>query len=100
MENKSLFERLDASTGISALVDDIVDLHMKQVQIEIWRRMSPESKAQLVAAICRGVHEAAVEGVRQRHQHAGPREQFLRLAMLRQGHELTIEAFPDAANLQ
>jgi hypothetical protein len=43
--------------------------------------------------------EAVLEGIRRRHPNAGPREQFLRLALLRLGPELTVEAFPEAAAL-
>ena len=75
-------------------------LEIEQVQIDIWRRMSHEEKAQLVTSLCRGVLEAAAEGVRWRFPQAGPREQFLRLAILRLGYELAVEAFPDAASLQ
>ena len=81
------------------LADD-TPLEIEQVQIDIWRRMSREDKAQLVTSMCRGVLEAAAEGVRWRHPHAGAREQFLRLAILRLGYDLAVEAFPDAASLQ
>lgn len=75
-------------------------LEIEQVQIDIWRRMSQQEKAQLVTSMCRGVLQAAAEGVRWRHPHAGPREQFLRLAILRLGYDLAVEAFPDAASFQ
>lgn len=80
------------------LADD-TPLEIEQVQIDIWRRMSQEEEAQLVTSLCRGVLEAAAEGVRWRHPHASPREQFLRLAIFRLGHDLAVEAFPDAASL-
>jgi hypothetical protein len=53
----------------------------------------------LVSGICRAVDDAAREGLRRRFPDAGPRELFLRLAMLRLGDDLAVEAFPDAAAL-
>lgn len=73
---------------------------VEQVQIAMWRRMTPEHKAQIVASMCRGMHEAATYGVQMRYPHADQREQFLRLAILRLGHDLATEAFPDAAKLR
>ena len=81
------------------LADD-TPFEIEQVQIAMWQRMTHEEKAQLVTSMCRGVLEAATAGVRWRHPHAGPREQFLRLAILRLGYDLAVEAFPDAASLQ
>lgn len=80
------------------LADD-TSLEAEALQVELWRRMTPEAKAGLVTGLCRGVREAALEGVRRRHPMAGPREQFLRLACLYLGAALVIEAFPDAADL-
>ncbi len=81
------------------LADD-TPLEIEQVQIAVWQRMTPDEKAELVTSMCRGVLEAATEGVRWRHPHAGPREQFLRLAILRLGYDLAVEAFPDASSFQ
>ena len=72
---------------------------IEALQVELWRRMTRREKARIVAGLCRGVQDAALEGVRRRFPTAGPREQFLRLAVLRLGPELAIEAFPDAADL-
>jgi hypothetical protein len=38
--------------------------------------------------------------VQMRYPQAGSREQFLRLAILRLGYDLALEAFPDAAGLE
>jgi len=72
---------------------------VEDVQIAMWRRMTPADKAQLIVSMCRGMQEAATCGVQMRYPHEGPREQFLRLAILRLGYDLAIEAFPDAAAL-
>ena len=74
-------------------------LEIERLQIQIWRTMTPDRKAQIVAAMCAGVQEAAAEGIRRRHPEAGSREQFLRLAILRLGSDLAAEAFPDARGL-
>lgn len=80
------------------LADD-TPLDIEAVQVELWRRMTPAAKAGLVAGLCQGVREAALEGIRRRHPADGPREQFLRLAILYLGRELALEAFPEAADL-
>jgi len=74
-------------------------IEIEALQQGLWRQMTPEAKARLVAGLCQGVREAALQGIRLRYPEAGPREQFLRLALLYLGPELTVEAFPDAAGL-
>ena len=73
---------------------------VEEVQIAMWQRMTPADKAQLIVSMCRGVQEAAICGVQMRYPQAGSREQFLRLAILRLGYDLALEAFPDAAGLE
>lgn len=72
---------------------------VEEVQIAMWQRMTPADKLALIASMCRATQEAAIRGVQMRYPHAGPREQFLRLAILRLGYDLAVEAFPDAAGL-
>lgn len=72
---------------------------VETVQLGLWRTMTPQDKMRLVSGICRAVDEAAREGLRRRHPHASDRELFLRLALLRLGDELAVEAYPDAASL-
>lgn len=74
-------------------------LEIEQVQIDIWRRMSPSDKMRLVSGLCRRLHILAAEAVKQRHPQASEREQFLRLAIVRLGYDLAVEAFPDATGL-
>lgn len=72
---------------------------VEQVQIDGWRKMTPQDKMRLISGICRAVEEAAFEGLRRRHPLAGDRELFLRMALLKLGDELAVEAFPEAAAL-
>lgn len=74
-------------------------LEVEARQIEIWRRMSPEAKSDLISGICAAVDDALAEGVRRRHPGASSREQFLRRAIVRLGYRDAVEAFPDAAGL-
>jgi len=74
-------------------------LDVEEVQLALWRKMTPQDKMRLVSGICRAVNDAAREGLRRRHPDASERELFLRMAMLRLGAALAIEAFPDAAAL-
>ncbi len=73
---------------------------VEQVQIERWRQMTPAGKMRLVSAMSRRLHTLAAEGVRRRHPEAGAREQLLRLAIVKLGYDLAVEAFPDAAGLE
>jgi hypothetical protein len=73
---------------------------VEQVQIALWQRMTPADKMRIVSAMCRRLHTLAAEGVRRRHPSAGPREQFLRLAIVKLGYDVAVEAFPDAAGLE
>lgn len=66
----------------------------------MWQRMTPADKIRIVSAMCRRLHTLAAEGVRSRHSMADPREQFLRLAIVRLGYDVAVEAFPDAAGLK
>lgn len=74
-------------------------LEIEEVQLALWRKMTPQDKMRLISGICQAVNEAAREGLRRRHPHASDRELFLRMALLRLGHELAVEAFPDSAAL-
>lgn len=49
--------------------------------------------------LTRAVYDLALAGVRQRHPHASPREQFLRLAVLTLGRDLACRAYPEIAAL-
>lgn len=68
-------------------------------QIAVWRAMSPAQKAATVSGLTTAAFEMARAGVRHRFPDAGPREQFLRLAILTLGVDLAVRAYPDAAGL-
>lgn len=68
-------------------------------QIESWRHMLPAQKAALVTGLTRAAWEMTAAGVRLRHPHAAPREQFLRVAIIVLGEDLACQAYPDAAAL-
>lgn len=74
--------------------DDIV-----QRQIEGWRKMTAAEKLAVVAGLSIAVRQLALAGVRQRHPHASPREQFLQLAIVTLGPELARKAYPEIDTL-
>lgn len=99
VERVQRLRRMMASPLRTPLADDTpLDIEIRQVAL--WQRMSRDEKAALVTGLCRAVHEAATAGIQRRYPDATPREQFLRLAILRLGRDLCSQAFPDAADLQ
>lgn len=90
--------RVVAATERRPLAED-TPFEIEDLQIKIWRGMSPERKAELIVGICAALDDLVVEGVRRRHPGAGAREQFLRRAIVRLGYEHACEAFPDAVGL-
>ncbi len=73
---------------------------MEQVQIELWRRMSPMEKLRTVTEISRAVQELSLAGIRLRHPGATEEECLLRLAILKLGRELACRVYPQAARLE
>lgn len=57
--------------------------------------MSPAGKAALVSGLTIAAYDLALAGVRQRHPHATPREQFLRLAVITLGTDLARRVYPE-----
>lgn len=74
-------------------------LEVEQVQIELWRRMTPQDKMRLISGMCRRINALTREGVQRRYPDATPREVFLRAAIIRLGYDLAVAAFPDASGL-
>lgn len=64
-----------------------------------WREMTPAEKAELVAAMTRATRQLAEAGIVTRYPDAGPREKFLRLAILQLGRDLALQVYPDAEQL-
>jgi len=71
----------------------------EQIQVDLWRSMSPLQKARLASDLSRGVRELTLAGIRARHPGIGPEEQFLRLAQVTLGAAMTQLAYPDAQEL-
>jgi hypothetical protein len=67
-----------------------------RLQIELWRRMSPLEKLQLVRALTRTCREMCLAGIRLRNPGASEREVDLHLALITLGAELTARAYPEA----
>lgn len=72
---------------------------MEMRQIARWREMSADEKTALMSSLSLAVHDVALAGIRHRYPFATPRECFLRLAVLRLGRELAVQAYPEIANL-
>jgi hypothetical protein len=54
--------------------------HAHKVQLEVYRRLSPERKVEIAAALSEAVRELATEGIRQRHPEYD--EQGVRRALI------------------
>lgn len=74
-------------------------LEVEEVQLGLWRKMTPQDKMRLVSGLCRRGNALTHEGVRRRYPDATEREVFLRAAIVRLGYDLAVAAFPDAAGL-
>jgi hypothetical protein len=72
---------------------------VERLQVEGWRRMSPDDKARAIAGLTQTVYELAVAGVRARYPDATPHEQSLRLAVVLLGPELAGTAYPETTSL-
>jgi hypothetical protein len=68
-------------------------------QIEIWRRMTPLQKLELVGDLRQTVLDLALAGIRSRHPAADERECFLRLMRMTLGPQLAAAAYPELAQL-
>jgi hypothetical protein len=83
---------------VKPLADD-TDLDVEAMQLDSWRRMSAAEKAALVVSASRAADAMALAGIRARFPESTPREQFLRLAILKFGYELATQAYPDIDRL-
>ena len=69
----------------------------EQMQVEIWRSMTPLEKARLVSSASRATQLLSLAGIRRRYPQASEEECMLRLARLKLGPELFARAYPEAA---
>jgi hypothetical protein len=67
------------------------DGQIERLQIEAWRRMTPAEKAAIVTGLTEAAIDLALAGIRDRYPDATPREQFLRLAIVRLGSDLACQ---------
>jgi hypothetical protein len=58
--------------------------------------MTPAEKGALVSGLTKAAFTMTRAGVQHRHPDAGPREVFLRMAIITLGPTLAVAAFPDA----
>jgi hypothetical protein len=73
--------------GFKPLADD-TELDVEARQVAAWRSMSAAHKDAM-----------ALTGIRARFPESTPREQFLRLALLKFGYQLASRAYPDIDRL-
>lgn len=67
-----------------------------EVQLAIYRRMSPEQKLQLAIRMSEEVREVAADGIRARHPEYGPDEVRFALWRMLHGDDLFRRAWPAA----
>jgi hypothetical protein len=83
----------------AALLSEDTAPEAEQVQVDLWRSMSPLQKARLASDLSRGVRELTLVGIRARHPGIGSEEQFLRLAQMTLGTAMTRRVYPNAEEL-
>jgi len=71
----------------------------EDMQVELWRGMSPLSKVQAVSALTRSVLQLSLAGIRQRFPEATDPECKIRLARLTLGPELAERVYPESSKL-
>ena len=71
----------------------------EDVQVELWRGMSPLSKVRAVSALTRSVLQLSLAGIRQRFPGATDSECKMRLARLTLGPELAERVYPESSKL-
>jgi hypothetical protein len=71
----------------------------EEMQVKLWRGMSPLSKVQAVSALTRSVLQLSLAGIRQRFPGATDSECKIRLARLTLGPELAARVYPESSKL-
>jgi hypothetical protein len=71
----------------------------EDMQVDLWRGMSPLSKVQAVSALTRSVLQLSLTGIRQRFPEATDSECKIRLARLTLGPELAERVYPESSKL-
>ncbi len=83
----------------TALLNADTAPEVQDIQVELWRKMSPLEKARAVRQVSRSVRELSLAGIRQRYPTASERECLLRYAQLTLGPRLAARAYPEADKL-
>jgi hypothetical protein len=84
---------------VAARLAQDTDPDVERMQIEGWRRMTPDEKAAIVTRLTQTAFDLARAGVEHRHPFASAREQFLRMAVITLGDELARKAYPEIAEI-
>ena len=66
-----------------------------RVQIEALRRLGPEGRSALTAALCRGLRRTVEAGIRQRHPDYDERKVKMALIRLTAGEDVFRKLLPD-----
>jgi len=74
---------MSSDPQVAGLLNTDTDLEAERQQIRRWRAMSGLDKLRAVAEMNAAVDTMALAGIRVRHPAASPREQFLRLELMR-----------------
>ena len=71
----------------------------EDMQVELWRGMSPLLKVQAVSALTHSVLQLSLTGIRQRFPGATDSECKIRLARLTLGSDLAERVYPESSKL-
>ena len=72
---------------------------VENMQVELWREMSPVSKLQAVRSLTESALQLSLAGIRQRFPEATESECKIRLARLTLGPELAERVYPGSSKL-
>ena len=72
----------------------------EKVQVEVFRRMSPEKRLQAAIALSQTCRKLLMEGVRQRHPEYDERQILLAVIRLTLPEDLFWAAYPEARDIQ
>ncbi len=76
------------------------DVKAERVQLDIFRRMSPEKRLQTAIELSRTSRRLLAEGVRRRHPAYGEDQTQLAVIRLLLSEDLFLMAYPEAREIQ
>ena len=71
-----------------------LDEHLHPVQIEIWRKMSPQERLRLAGELTRATWNRAMEGYRRAHPEQSEAQVLKSFVALLYGEELANQVYP------